>query len=110
MFERMKNDVLLVQRDEYYDWLEGESDLVNFLFFLEGENTDLVQYDGEISLSNLEGGIKLYDCYNDHYYIVSYSDIAKFKNKEVIDLYLREMDDDERFQYEREKWKTMVTL
>ena len=41
MFERMKNDVLLVKRDEDYDWLEGESDLVNFLCFLETENTDL---------------------------------------------------------------------
>lgn len=114
MFERMKDDTIQVQRDEYYDWDERESDLVNFLWFLEEENGDLVQYDEEISLSNFEGGIKLYDCYNDHYYIVSYSDCAKFRDNEVISLYPREMDNDERLQYERERsgdeyiWRTRI--
>lgn len=114
MFERMKNDVLLVKRDEDYDWLEGESDLVNFLCFLETENTDLVQYGGEVSLSNFDGGIKLYDCYNDHYYIVPYYDMEKFKDNEVITLYPMEMDNDERLQYERERggdeyiWRTRI--
>ena len=103
MFERMKNDVLLAQRDEDYDWVEGESDLVNFLFFLESENTDLTQYGDEVSMGNFEGGFKLYDCYNDHYYIVPYSDLVKFENKEVVALHPREMDNDERLQYERER-------
>lgn len=114
MFERMKDGTIQVQRDEYYDWYERESDLMNLLWFLETENTDLVQYGGGVSMGNFDGGFKLYDCYNDCYYIVSYSECEQFKNNEVITLYPREMDNDERVQYERERggdeyfWKTRI--
>ena len=55
LLTKLEDGIIACQRDmEYDDWYDDESDVVNFLWALERENTNLSLFGDEFCLSNFD--------------------------------------------------------
>ncbi len=97
LFNRLDDGIVSCQRDmEYDDWYDNESDIVNFLWALDRENTDLSLFGEEFCLGNWEMGFTLMDYYADVVYVVPFSYCEKYKNGDEIRLYPRKVTMEDR--------------